>query len=76
MTRFKSYIWMRLKNKGFGLLDGCDAMSIGVDRLKHPERFRISDFRHMSRFLDIPDNEMEKKIIEIYRHGDLENRYL
>lgn len=68
---FKQYVWKYLRNKGLGLLDGCDELHIGRGRLDRPETFKISEFKRIRDTLDIPDREMEQKIVEIYRYGEI-----
>ncbi len=75
METFKDYVWRNLRNKGYIWETGYKVLHLSRRRLENPSCLKITDLWTISAELDIPDNEMEKKIIEIYRHGDLENRY-
>ena len=75
MASFKDYMKRNIKNKGLRWGDGCEELHMSKWRFDNPGQMKISEFRKIRDFFDIPEREMEQKILEIYRHGDLENRY-
>ena len=75
MGRFREYIKTNFRNNGMGMLEGCSTIHIERHWLDTPGQIKISEFRKIRDALGIPEREMEQKILEIYRHGDLENRY-
>ena len=75
METFKEYVQRNLRNVGFGWLDGCRTLHITPARFKNPEALSIKELKVIRDTLDIPDREMERKILEIFRYGDLESGY-